>query len=70
MIHLGGEFGSSPARRAGDPGSCPGPDEKFSLKLTIQIWLIWEMCMSQQGIVFPRQPYDPDTVLISFAVVS
>ena len=25
----------APARRAGDPGSNPGPDENFSLKLLI-----------------------------------
>ena len=29
----------APAHRAGDPGSNPGPDEKFSLKLLIKKWL-------------------------------
>ena len=31
--HLGGLMVIAPARRAGDPGSIPGPGENFSLKL-------------------------------------
>ena len=31
--HLDGLVVIAPARRAGDPGSNPGPDENFSLKL-------------------------------------
>ena len=33
MDRLGGSV-RAPARRAGDPGSNPGPDENFYLKLT------------------------------------
>ena len=32
---LGGLVVIAPARRAGDPGSIPGPGENFSLKLLI-----------------------------------
>ena len=35
MNRLGGSVGQSAARRAGDPGSNPGPCENFSLKLLI-----------------------------------
>ena len=35
MDHLGGLVVIVPARRAGDPGSNPGPGENFSLKLLI-----------------------------------
>ena len=30
----------APARRAGDPGSIPGPGENFSLKLLIRVSII------------------------------
>ena len=48
---LGGLVVIAPARRAGDPGSNPGPGENFSLKLLIYIyiyiasgqWPIWEI---------------------------
>jgi len=30
----------APVRRAGDPGSIPGPGENFSLKLLIRIFLL------------------------------
>ena len=33
MDRLGGLVVIAPARRAGDPGSNPGPGENFSLKL-------------------------------------
>ena len=33
---LGGLVVIAPARRAGDPGSIPGPGENFSLKLLIK----------------------------------
>ena len=33
MDRLGGLVVTAPARRAGDLGSIPGPDENFSLKL-------------------------------------
>ena len=35
LISLGGAVGSTPTRRAGDPGSNPGPYVTFSLKLTL-----------------------------------
>ena len=35
MDRLGGLVVIAPARRAGDPGSNPGPGENFSLKLLI-----------------------------------
>ena len=35
MDRLGGLVVIAPAHRAGDPGSNPGPDENFSLKLLI-----------------------------------
>ena len=35
MDRLGGLVIIAPARRAGDPGSNPGPDENFSLKCLI-----------------------------------
>ena len=35
MDRLGGLVVTAPARRTGDPGSIPGPGEKFSLKLLI-----------------------------------
>ena len=35
MNRLGGLVVIAPARRAGDPGSNPGPGENFSLKLLI-----------------------------------
>ena len=34
MIRLGGVIDSEPARKAGDPGSNPGPDDNFLLKLS------------------------------------
>ena len=34
-IRLGGAVRNTPAHRTGDLGSNPGPDENFSLKLTI-----------------------------------
>ena len=37
---LGGLVVVAPARRAGDPGSIPGPGESFSLKLLILINLL------------------------------
>ena len=37
---LGGSVVIAPARRAGDPGSNPGPGENFSLKLFIQIYML------------------------------
>ena len=39
MDRLGGLVVIAPARRAGDPGSNPGPGEKFSLKLLIYIYI-------------------------------
>ena len=36
MDSLGGLVVIAPARRAGDPGSNPGPGENFSLKLLIE----------------------------------
>ena len=33
MERLGGLVGIAPARRAGEPGSIPGPGEIFSLKI-------------------------------------
>ena len=35
MDRLGGLVVIAPARRAGDPGSIPGPGENFSLKLLV-----------------------------------
>ena len=35
MDHLGVQLFRAPVRRAGDPGSNPGPGENFSLKLLI-----------------------------------
>ena len=35
MDRLGGLVDIAPVRRAGDPGSNPGPGENFSLKLLI-----------------------------------
>ena len=35
LDRLGGLVVIAPARRAGDPGSIPGPGENFSLKLLI-----------------------------------
>ena len=35
MDRLGGLVVIAPARRAGDPGSNPGPDENFSHKLFV-----------------------------------
>ena len=35
MDRLGGLVVIAPARRAGDPGSIPGPGENFSLKLLL-----------------------------------
>ena len=32
---LGGTVGRAPARKAGDPGSIPGPGENFSLKVIL-----------------------------------
>ena len=37
MDRLGGLVVITPAHRAGDPGSNPGPDKDFSLKLLISI---------------------------------
>ena len=36
MDRLGGLVVITPARRAGEPGSIPGPGENFSLKLLIK----------------------------------
>ena len=38
MDRLGGLVVIAPARRAGDPGSIPGPGENFSLKLLIGVF--------------------------------
>ena len=40
MDRLGGLVVIAPARRAGDPGSNPGPGENFSLKLLISTYHI------------------------------
>ena len=39
MDRLGGLVVIAPARRAGDPGSNPGPGENFCLKLLIYIYI-------------------------------
>ena len=39
MDRLGGLVVIAPARRAGDPGSNPGPGENFSLKLLKYIYI-------------------------------
>ena len=46
MDRLGGLVVIAPARRAGDPGSIPGPGEHFSLKLLIYVYIfiaLWEL---------------------------
>ena len=42
MDCLGDQLVRAPARRAGDPGSNPGPGENFSLKLLIYIYIYIE----------------------------
>ena len=43
----------APARRAGDPGSIPGPGENFSLKLLIS--LLCSQIFCAMCFIFPRQ---------------
>ena len=50
MDRLGGLVVIAPARRAGDPGSNPGPGENFSLKLLIIIIIIIIMDLEEIGI--------------------
>ena len=40
----------APARRAGDPGSIPGPGENFSLKLLINIGVLSERSLVKKYI--------------------
>ena len=52
----------APARRAGDPGSIPGPGENFSLKLlmiilvklhTFQIYFVLKLIVFYASVIFP-----------------
>ena len=43
MDRVGGLVVIAPARRAGDPGSIPGPGENFSLKLLINTQVLNEL---------------------------
>ena len=44
-----------PARRAGDPGSIPGPGENFSLKLVIRNFIVPSVNYDLKGVGKPSQ---------------